>query len=160
MDERTMQPEPDNAAREAALRSHLAGRDQPCPRCTYNLRGLRGTRCPECDLPLRLQLAGFRPLFGLWAIALTGPALVLGFNVLTAVGVVTADLVSRGVDIPLVWLAVLSGPPVLLAATAIAVVVILRHLFVCTLPLVQWLAVAACWSLPVVNFGWLWLLIG
>ena len=45
---------PDEAA---MLRSFLAGRDEPCPQCGYNLRDLTGSRCPECgeELTLRLQ---------------------------------------------------------------------------------------------------------
>lgn len=35
-----------------ALREYLAGRDAPCPRCGYNLRGLAGAECPECGLAL------------------------------------------------------------------------------------------------------------
>jgi hypothetical protein len=39
------------------LRIYLAGRDVACPQCGYNLRELRGTRCPECgeELTLRVQ---------------------------------------------------------------------------------------------------------
>ncbi len=32
------------------VRHYLAGRDLPCPRCGYNLRGLGGDGCPECGL--------------------------------------------------------------------------------------------------------------
>lgn len=37
---------------EAELREFLAGRDAPCPRCEYNLRGVVGSSCPECGLEL------------------------------------------------------------------------------------------------------------
>ena len=37
----------------------MADRDEPCPRCGYNLRMLAGDRCPECGdaLVLRVGLA-------------------------------------------------------------------------------------------------------
>jgi hypothetical protein len=37
------------------LRWYLAGRDVACPRCRYNLRDLKGRRCPECGLTLNLD---------------------------------------------------------------------------------------------------------
>ena len=37
------------------LERYLADRDCACPRCRYNLRGLRGEACPECGQPLRLE---------------------------------------------------------------------------------------------------------
>jgi hypothetical protein len=30
----------------------VTGRDQPCPKCSYNLRGTESTVCPECGSPL------------------------------------------------------------------------------------------------------------
>lgn len=39
------------------LRSFLAGRDLPCPRCGYNLRGCASPTCPECNQRLTLTLA-------------------------------------------------------------------------------------------------------
>jgi hypothetical protein len=54
---------------------YLAGRDVPCPGCGYNLRDLRGSRCPECGDALVLsvglaepkQAAGITGLIGLAA---------------------------------------------------------------------------------------------
>lgn len=46
-------PEPPPPGQEM-LREYLAHRDEPCPSCGYNLRGLQGTRCPECALEVRL----------------------------------------------------------------------------------------------------------
>jgi hypothetical protein len=37
------------------LESYLADHDEPCPKCGYNLRGLRGKVCPECGAPIDLD---------------------------------------------------------------------------------------------------------
>ncbi len=37
---------------QTRLRRYLADRDVPCPRCEYNLRGLKSDTCPECGEPL------------------------------------------------------------------------------------------------------------
>jgi hypothetical protein len=37
------------------VRAFLAERDTPCPACGYNLRGLAGTKCPECGRMLLLK---------------------------------------------------------------------------------------------------------
>ena len=52
-----------NATDARLLQIFLAGRDTDCPRCRYNLRDLRGSRCPECgdELVLRIGLAEPRP---------------------------------------------------------------------------------------------------
>jgi hypothetical protein len=48
-------PEPESTP-DPPLEAFLAGRDIPCPKCGYNLRGLRLARCPECRYPLELML--------------------------------------------------------------------------------------------------------
>ena len=47
-------PAPGGERGTAALREFLATRDAACPCCGYNLRGLTGTRCPECNQELVL----------------------------------------------------------------------------------------------------------
>ncbi len=42
---------------DEVLRAYLAGRDAPCPRCAYNLRGCAAQVCPECGVPLSLAIA-------------------------------------------------------------------------------------------------------
>ncbi len=57
-------PEPDSvtagsgpgAGAAGALQAFLAERSAPCPRCRYDLHGVKGTACPECGLPLELEL--------------------------------------------------------------------------------------------------------
>lgn len=37
------------------LRTFLAGRDAPCPRCGYNLRDLKVEVCPECGAAISIE---------------------------------------------------------------------------------------------------------
>ncbi len=41
---------------DGALREYLATRDVPCPSCGYNLRGVPASTCPECAMPLDLEI--------------------------------------------------------------------------------------------------------
>jgi hypothetical protein len=74
------------ASRAAALAAFLSTRERPCPRCRYNLRGLRNVRCPECESPLRLVLRLRPPDSWLntaaWVVALVSVLLPLGLQLL------------------------------------------------------------------------------
>ena len=61
------------------LRAYLAGRDEECPGCGYNLRDLTGTRCPECNqgLVIRVGLAEARMAW--FVTGAVGIAMGLGF---------------------------------------------------------------------------------
>ncbi len=51
-------------SRADQVRAYLAVCSADCPRCKYNLRGLRDPRCPECGLELDVQeLSESRPWF-------------------------------------------------------------------------------------------------
>jgi hypothetical protein len=52
-----MDHDPDPAPRPRLLEQFLASRDVSCPRCRYNLRGLRCSSCPECGSALQLVVA-------------------------------------------------------------------------------------------------------
>lgn len=67
----------DNAQR--FLAAYLAERDEPCPACGYNLRGLTGEACPECGESLRLRVGILEPRLGLFVTGLVGLAGGLGF---------------------------------------------------------------------------------
>lgn len=43
------------------LVTYLRDREEPCPACRYNLRGLTGEACPECGEPLRLRVGLVNP---------------------------------------------------------------------------------------------------
>ena len=38
------------------IKSYLADRDVPCPACGYNLRGVEGSKCPECGKGICLSI--------------------------------------------------------------------------------------------------------
>jgi len=92
------------------LTAWLADRDQPCPRCGYNLRGLVldpvSARCPECDLPIQLRLAQADAPIGPWLLAYTACAMGLGFDsvVLLTLLVMTAVSGGQGADLALLLL--------------------------------------------------------
>jgi hypothetical protein len=54
------------------LREYLANRDAPCPGCGYNLRGLAGGVCPECNLRSALSVISREPPWRTWILALAG----------------------------------------------------------------------------------------
>lgn len=66
--------------RDAALLSWLSVNDAPCPVCSYNLRGLKEPRCPECASPLHLSVGSSHFLTGPWVLAMVSFALAMGFD--------------------------------------------------------------------------------
>ena len=74
--------EPSRADDASLLRAYLAARDQPCPRCWYNLRDLTGSRCPECGDELRLQVGLVEPRLAAYLVALSFACLGLGASAL------------------------------------------------------------------------------
>ncbi|CAN5522781.1 hypothetical protein BH10PLA1_BH10PLA1_12390 [soil metagenome] len=62
------------------LHEFFRDRDVPCPRCSYNLRNLSSSRCPECgdELVLRVNLA--EPRLGAFITGLVGLAAGAGFS--------------------------------------------------------------------------------
>src|SRR5690348_785690 len=70
----------DGEQNKALVSGYLADRDEPCPRCGYNLRGVESEQCPECGERLELGLVRRRRLGG-W-----GPFLVLALGWLVLAG--------------------------------------------------------------------------
>ena len=81
----------DAAAGDAsALVDYLRERDVRCPLCSYNLRGLQATRCPECGRGLRLGVWLAEPRLAAWVVALSASLLPAGVGVLLVVAVITS----------------------------------------------------------------------
>jgi hypothetical protein len=68
------------------LQQFLGERDVECPLCAYNLRGLTGSRCPECGEELRLQVGLVEPRF--MAFVATVAALCMGFGGAVTFGII------------------------------------------------------------------------
>jgi hypothetical protein len=64
--------------RGCMMTEFLADRDTPCPGCTYNLRGLTGSVCPECSQPLELSITLSEGRVGQLIAAVVGPAMGAG----------------------------------------------------------------------------------
>ena len=62
------------------LLRYLSERDEACPMCEYNLRGLTGQLCPECGEEIRLRVSLAEPKMGLYLFGLIGWATGLGFG--------------------------------------------------------------------------------
>lgn len=74
----------------------LASHDLACPSCKYNLRGLTGVNCPECNQRLVLRIGLAEPRVG-WLIAgVTGLAAGLGFCGLLIVYWVAMEMMRGG----------------------------------------------------------------
>lgn len=46
--------------------AYLADRDEPCPKCRYNLRGTTAGACPECGWVISIQQLKERAEFAAW----------------------------------------------------------------------------------------------
>ncbi len=88
---------PDARGREAVdlLHQFLAAHDEPCPACSYNLRGLTGQTCPECGEPLTLRVGLVEPRLAHFIAGLLGLAIGFGFNLLLLVWVGLMPLLGQ-----------------------------------------------------------------
>ncbi|MEX0653560.1 MAG: hypothetical protein WD534_02825 [Phycisphaeraceae bacterium] len=77
--------EPDSTVEPDLLSVYLRDRDEPCPRCGYNLRGLHTHRCPECGDALRLKVGLVEPRLGAYLATLVAACLGFGGSLLFTV---------------------------------------------------------------------------
>ncbi|MFM9994982.1 MAG: hypothetical protein ACKVU4_04185 [Phycisphaerales bacterium] len=89
-----MEPSPTNDPDQ--LREFLGSRDAPCPGCGYNLHGLTGDRCPECNEELRLQVGLVEPKLASFLTGLIGLACGAGFFGVLVVWIGVLWFRSRG----------------------------------------------------------------
>ena len=131
------------------LTEYLASRDEACPGCGYNLRGLVGDRCPECNQQLSLRVALTETKLGPFIAAVVGLATGAGFNgLLLLYGVIMFR--SRG-NAPGLFLPITGAG---LAVFGIALFVILRrrNAFRLAQPAIRTFIIVACWLLVVASF--------
>jgi hypothetical protein len=75
---------------------YLADREEPCPNCDYNLRGLTGGTCPECGLELMLRVGLVEPRLALWLAGLVPLAMTFGLGSLMLAVAVAYSAMRRG----------------------------------------------------------------
>lgn len=80
-----------------ALKTFLAERDEPCPNCGYNLRGLMSDTCPECRQELVLGVRVREPKHGPYITAVVGLACGAGFHVFLSAIVLINVIFGRSV---------------------------------------------------------------
>ena len=78
------------------LRQFLAERDEPCPSCGYNLRGLTGETCPECGEALELRVGMVEPKLGSFIAGLIGLACGAGFHAMVLMWAVLLIIRRQG----------------------------------------------------------------
>lgn len=92
---RTDEASPQRVATGSATLAHyLADRDEACPSCGYNLRGLASDRCPECMTELVLRVAMAEPRLGLFLSTVVAWSLGAGFSALLLVYLVVVMVMT------------------------------------------------------------------
>jgi len=83
---------------EPVLQAFVAERDTPCPGCGYSLRGLKTSRCPECNEELVLELRLAEPRLTSWLLTIAGPfaGMVGGAGVLIVVTIIALRVGGLG----------------------------------------------------------------
>ena len=66
----------------ACLHHYLRTRDEPCPRCGYNLRHLQNSACPECGSALCLKVGLVEPRLAPYITLLLAAGTGLGGGIL------------------------------------------------------------------------------
>jgi hypothetical protein len=97
----------DQASLDENLRAFLAGRDEPCPGCGYNLRGLTSSACPECNQSLCLTVSLVEPRTGSLIAAIVALAVGAGAAGVWLFFLVCLSLYYGGA--PPAWFAVVPG---------------------------------------------------
>ncbi|MEM9419610.1 MAG: hypothetical protein AAGA25_11260 [Planctomycetota bacterium] len=90
-------PEPVLAPADSGptLQDYLANREEACPSCGYNLRGLMGNTCPECGVALTLRVGLMEPrLMGLIA-GLGSASVAFGIGAFFMIGTLLLDDIGR-----------------------------------------------------------------
>jgi hypothetical protein len=110
------------------LAEFLADRDEPCPSCGYNLRGMQSGVCPECrqELVLGVQLA--EPKLKAFIATVLGLAVGGGFSAMLVGYVIVSEVAMRRASVPPDFFrAVIPG--VVVCGVPLAVLLVKRRAF-------------------------------
>ena len=143
---KTQAPPPDADAPDPLLQQYLAERNEPCPRCGYNLRALRNEYCPECGDRLRLKVGLVEPRLAAYVTSLVFAAIGFGGSFFFS-GIAAIYAPSDW------WIETISGPLLILlllvAGPAVLLLAVLRRHFTRRPTAVQW-AITATLALYVI----------
>ena len=135
------------------LTTYLAERDDACPGCGYNLRGLTGTRCPECNQELRLRVGLVELRLAWFVTGLIGIGMGLGFSALLLMYAVTDRLFAQYRGPPgQVWWPLAAGT--VLGGALLAGWVLNRRRWALHSAQRRWALVFAAWILSLVGPVW------
>ncbi|MCB9845733.1 MAG: hypothetical protein H6811_07085 [Phycisphaeraceae bacterium] len=68
---------------DAALVRWVAGHDEPCPVCSYNLQDAPDAVCPECGVLLRLSVTSPATALGPLILGIVSFSVAIGFDAVT-----------------------------------------------------------------------------
>ncbi|HLO42059.1 MAG TPA: hypothetical protein VK176_13620 [Phycisphaerales bacterium] len=138
---------------ESDLATFLADRDVLCPSCKYNLRGLKESRCPECNQELVLGVQLAVPFTRMYIAAISGP-IAVGGSALLSLGAVGWASLGPGRLHKTVWLAFAVVPGIALVISICSVYALSRRAgltwFGRLLPFEKWSIVIAGWAYALV----------
>ena len=133
------------------LTAYLAGRDEPCPACGYNLRDLTGGRCPECGDAVALRLGLAEPRLGTLVAGLIGLSAGAGLSGLLVVYLFIVSVFRDRMGSMEVSFLVVTLVPFLIEGSAVVVWVRQWPRVRRASRGVRWALVAACWALTLAN---------
>lgn len=137
----------------ASAAAFLQGRSVPCPNCGYDLRDSVGDRCPECGLPLRLQLVPSASALPALIVGTVVISAALGFSLLLWIVMIIAYFVEVANGPTAYRVHTVLGGGVLIATVCLAGWVRSRLRLQRASPVGRWLLVVACLLIPLLNVG-------
>jgi len=132
------------------LRSYLVLHNPPCPGCGYNLRGLTGSRCPECNQELMLSIGLVEPKIASFVAALIGLAAGAGFSASMLAFGLYVGLTQSALRDAVFWrIEIITGSGLLVEGGLLAVLLYKRREFRRCSAGVRGVCIAGAWMLSI-----------
>ena len=147
---------------QAELVAFLCDRSAPCPRCHYDLRDIKTSKCPECGEALVLKVGAAQARFG-WLVLAMAPGCFSGvaaiFVMIPIAGMIwERSPLNQGVP----WQLMAADAFGLLSAASVGLMYRHRHRFMCLKVRRQIKFVGTVWGIHFLALGllilsaWLW----